>query len=308
MFLAEESMGRSRGSIFFGIILLVVGIIFLVDQFLNIDLWLIVWPVLLILLGLWFLVGRNLIYGSMGKTSQQVISFAGPEGGSIATGTTLSESATAESRPVPSFNRVQHRGFGNLVLAQGDREELIITAPDAIRANIQTEVKNQTLVISYRTNWWEWLDFGLWGPNRVEFHLTMRDIAGLDISGAGNLTCDRIQSPRLDIEHSGAGNITLNGLELEQLKVRQHGAGNATLKGKVTDQDVVMSGAGNYRADELDCHTAKVVLSGVGNANVWVRDTLDINMSGVGNVEYYGSPAVSRHATGVGNIRGKGIR
>lgn len=301
-------MRRSRGSIFWGTVLLVVGLIFLVNQFISVNLWLYFWPVVLILLGLWFLFGRTLLYGERGIPSQQVISFSGPAGGVVSGSAAPTEGAADENRVLPTFNRLQHRGYGNLTLAQGDREELIIDAPEAIRANIQTEVKNNALIISYQANWWDWLDFGFWGRNRVEFHLTMRDITDLDISGAGNLVCDAIHSPQLSIEHSGAGNITVTGLDLEKLKVHQQGAGNTTVKGKTNDQEVLMSGAGNYDAKDLDSHTARATLSGVGNASLWVQDTLDISMSGVGNVDYYGSPALTRHTSGVGHITSKGSR
>ncbi len=301
-------MGRSRGSIFWGSVLLVAGIIFLLDQLLDINLWLYVWPILLILLGLWFLLGRTLLYGHAGKNTQQVLSFSSPAGNAVAADTTPAASTPGENRPTPAFNRVQQRGFGNLTLTQGDREELVIDAPEFIRARIRTDVQSGTLAISYHANWWEWLDFGFWGRNRVEFHLTMRDIAGLDISGAGNITSESIKSPRLDIAHSGAGNITLSGLEIEQVIAHLHGAGNTTLKGTATSQEITMSGAGNYNGDDLESHTARMTLSGVGNASLWVRDTLDITMSGVGNVEYYGNPTVNRHTSGVGHIHSKGDR
>ncbi|HEX7432722.1 MAG TPA: DUF2807 domain-containing protein [Anaerolineaceae bacterium] len=301
-------MVQNRGSIFFGVILLVVGLIFLVGQFFSINIWAVVWPVILILVGLWLLLGRRRFSGAVGNSSEQVVSFANPAVGSVAGNSAVDGEITGESRPVFAFNRVKHKGFGNLTLIQGDREELTIDAPDAMRSNIRSEVKNGTLVIYHDVNGWDWLDFGFWGANHVEYRLTMRDIAGLDISGAGNVVCNQIKGSRLEIERSGAGNMTLSGLELDQLSVRQHGAGNISLSGHATDQDLVFSGAGNYHAENLESKTVKVIQSGVGNTTVWATDNLDINMSGVGNVEYYGSPSINRRASGVGNIRGLGNR
>ncbi len=301
-------MGRRRGSIFFGVFLLVIGVIFLLGQFLPINIGAIFWPALLIFFGLWLLFGRTFFRRPLGASGEKVVTFAAGAGGSPAAMGSTSGTITAENVTVGTFNRVQNKSVGNLTLVQGDHEELVIEAPDAIREQIRTEVKNSTLYIYYDHDWWDWLDFGWWGSNRIEYRLTMRDIAGLSMSGAGNLNGSQIKTGKLEVEHSGAGNITIDNLEAEQVSVRQHGAGNTSLSGQVADQDVVLSGAGNYRGTDLQSRTARVTLSGVGNATVWVSDTLDVKMSGVGNVEYYGSPTVNRQLSGVGNLRGLGNR
>ncbi len=301
-------MGQNRGSIFFGVILLVVGVIFLLGQFLSITIWAVVWPAVLILIGLWLLVGRSRFAGSPGKMGESVIPFTSTTEVTSTANDTPIGTLSGENRPASTFNRVAHRGFGNLTLIQGEREELVINAPDAIRARIRVEVKNGTLSIYNDINGWDWFDFSLWGlGNHVEFRLTMRDIASLNISGAGNVTASQIKTGSLEIEHSGAGNIRLDGLETEHLKVRQHGAGNANLSGRTTDQDAVLSGAGNYEAGDLESKSAKVVMSGVGNAKIWASESLDVSLSGVGNIEYYGSPAsLNRRVSGVGNLRAIG--
>lgn len=302
-------MGRRRGSIFFGVFLLVIGVIFLLGQFLPINIWAIFWPAFLIFLGLWLLFGRNLFRRTVGASGEKVVSFAPDSGGMPAASMHPASSAVASDNvAVGAFNRVQHKSMGNLTLVQGDHEELVIEAPEAIRDRIRTEVKNSTLFIYFDHDWWDWFDFGWWGSNRIEYRLTMREIAGLNMSGAGNLNGSAIKTSKLELEHSGAGNITIDNLEAEQITVRQHGAGNTSLSGQVADQDVVLSGAGNYRAADLQTHSARMTLSGVGNATIWVSDTLDVKMSGVGNVEYYGSPSVNQHLSGVGNLRSLGNR
>lgn len=50
-----------RGNIFWGIIIVLVGVILLLNQFFpGIHIWGLFWPILLILLGVWFLFGRTL--------------------------------------------------------------------------------------------------------------------------------------------------------------------------------------------------------------------------------------------------------
>lgn len=62
-----------RGSIFWGGVLVLLGIILLIDQLVpRFNAWDIFWPLVLILLGVWFLFGRNLSGGSHSLATEQV--------------------------------------------------------------------------------------------------------------------------------------------------------------------------------------------------------------------------------------------
>ena len=54
-----------RGSIFWGSIIVLLGVVLLVDQLLpGFNAWGVFWPLVLILMGVWFLFGRNLVGSS----------------------------------------------------------------------------------------------------------------------------------------------------------------------------------------------------------------------------------------------------
>ena len=272
-------MGRRNNSLFLGGSLMVLGILFLVGQFLSINVWAVFWPLLLILAGLTLLLGRSRLF--------------------VTTGGPVVEKALTFEAP---FNRVKQRGVGNLTLIQGERDELVIAAPEEAQSRIQAEVRDGCLTIRYNP-WKDWLDFPFWGGARVDFRLTLRDLAGLSASGAGNCRCEALKTDWLELEHSGAGNIDFLGLEASSLKIRHSGAGNITVSGRVEAQEVHYSGVGNYQAANLESKTTRVEHSGVGNATVWASETLDIQHSGVGNLEYYGRPIVTQRKSGVGNVR-----
>ncbi len=62
-----------RGSIFWGSIIVLLGLVLLVDQIVpNFNAWRIFWPLVLILLGVWFLVGRSLVGRSSDLVAEQV--------------------------------------------------------------------------------------------------------------------------------------------------------------------------------------------------------------------------------------------
>jgi len=55
-----------RGSIFWGVLIILLGVVLLLNQFFpDINVWGLFWPIVLILLGLWFLVGRRFSGGSL---------------------------------------------------------------------------------------------------------------------------------------------------------------------------------------------------------------------------------------------------
>jgi hypothetical protein len=236
-----------------------------------------------------------------------------------------------EKREIAAFNRVRHRGIGEVRVKQGDVEGLEIEAQDHIRPRLKTEAADGTLVISYRHDWWDWLDwFGrlFTGFQPIRYNVAMREIAGLHLAGVGKIVASRIKAENLEIVLSGAGNIeipsiearaitlTLSGagnihidaLTAESLHVSLKGAGNVEIAGRVAALEVALSGAGNFHGTGLESGNARVRLSGMGNAQIWARENLDASISGLGNVLYYGRPYIARKITGLGRLESQGDR
>jgi hypothetical protein len=224
------------------------------------------------------------------------------------------------------YNRVSNRGIGNLHLVQGETEDLRIEGTPELKARVRTEVKDGTLEIRFEHDWWDWLSWAIMGPWKLDIYLTMHDIKGIALSGAGNLDCPKIETTGLEFSQSGAGNSAINSLSATELKVKHSGAGNLTVKsltvenllvehsgvgninlsGQAARQDVHLSGAGNYSASSLESQDVALKQSGVGNAHVWAVTTLDASLSGAGNIDYRGAPAVTQKVSGLGHIRSAG--
>jgi hypothetical protein len=222
-----------------------------------------------------------------------------------------------------AFNRVSHRGLGNLHLAQGEAEDLRIEGSEELKAHVRTEVKDGTLEIRFEHDWLDWLSRPFMGAWKLDYYLTMRDINGIALRGAGNLDCAKIETTDLElsqagagnvaisslsatelkIKHSGAGNLAVKSLAVENLSVEHSGVGNIELSGRATRQDVHLSGAGNYSASRLESQDVVVKQSGLGNASVWAAATLEASLSGAGNIEYRGAPALSQKVSGLGSIK-----
>ena len=205
-----------------------------------------------------------------------------------------------ESRTVSDFGEVSLAGAGEVVLAQGDKEGLTITADDNIMPHIRTRVSNGKLTV----------DFDVMGGIRpskpIKFDLTVTTIRAMHLSGGWKVQAERIKADRLALEASGSAEVKLDGLEATDLITELSGSGRFSFAGQATTQKVDISGSGNYAAGNLSSQKAKVRISGSGNATVWARECLDVSISGAGAVGYYGSPKITQSISGSGALKALG--
>jgi hypothetical protein len=102
-----------------------------------------------------------------------------------------------ESRPVSGCTGLQFKAVGKIIVSQGENEGLTIQADPEIRARVHTEVKEGVLVVSYDSDWKDWTGFNFIDKGVATFHLTLKDIKSLAISGVGNLDSAEIISDSL---------------------------------------------------------------------------------------------------------------
>jgi Putative auto-transporter adhesin, head GIN domain len=216
------------------------------------------------------------------------------------------ETTRGEYRQVADFDRVQVKGIGELILTQGDKEELFIDANPDLLGQIKTEVKNGVLSIRYDFEWMDYLGLRFIGAGPIRYLLTMKYIKEVVLAGAGNVEAKSIKTTDLNLGLSGAGSMNITGVECTNLKSALSGAGSLKVAGLSEKQEVQMTGAGSYYAGDLKSKEAAVQMSGAGSARVWVTDVLDAAMTGLGSIDYFGKPAMKIQKTGLGNINSLG--
>jgi putative autotransporter adhesin-like protein len=222
-----------------------------------------------------------------------------------------------ETREARDFDRISLSGVGTVVISQTGEESLTIEADDNILPLLTSEVVGHTLELGVERG------ASLMRHSPITFTLTVKDLRGLNVSGAGKFELGALKSDTLRVAISGSGDITGPEVSAETLEVAISGAGNVRigsvttsaldatisgtgsvkLAGRATQQDISIPGAGSYDAVELVSDQAHVKVSGAGSATVNARETLDARVSGVGSIHYAGQPQVTRKVSGLGSIR-----
>ena len=125
------------------------------------------------------------------------------------------------------------------------------------------------------------------GPNirptrPVRYHVTVKDLNGVGISGSGSIRAVGIDADGFTAEISGSG--------------------SADLSGRADDVALSISGSGSYDASKLRCRNVKVAISGSGDATVNATERVRADISGSGSVYYSGTPSVEQHVSGSGTV------
>jgi hypothetical protein len=182
----------------------------------------------------------------------------------------------SEQRTVSGFDHVAFAGDGELTITQGSVDSLIVEADDNLLPYLTSSVSANTLHLGRQSN------VTFLSATTITFIVTVKQLQGLTMSGAGN--------------------ATVNNLVVPSFHVTLSGAGRARIIGSADSQSLSLSGAGTYDGSGFATKSATVEVNGAGNALVEVSETLTATVSGVGSVAYIGNPKVTQHITGAGGV------
>jgi hypothetical protein len=216
-----------------------------------------------------------------------------------------------ENREVSGFKTVVMRGYGDLEIDQQHDAAgpglLKIQADEQVMPRILAEVRGDRLVLGFSMPWYDWI-WWWWqwlftADKKIRFTLSAHGIEELRVSGAGNVTSNRLETERFALSISGAGKVRLSGIAVKSLETRLSGAADVELSGAAERHDARISGAGSVHASKLAVKNATVAISGAGSCAVNAKDELDARISGAGSVIYEGNPRVTQRVSGAGSVR-----
>jgi hypothetical protein len=209
----------------------------------------------------------------------------------------------SQNRQVSGFSQVSLSGIGQLIISQGSTESLTIDAEDNILPRITTTVTGDTLHIDFKNDNFQ---TNVIPTKPIVFHLTVKNISGVQLSGAGSVDAANLTSDNLSVSSSGAGSMHLLSITAQSIHSEISGVGNIELSGKAASQTINISGSGSYNAPDLESQNASVNISGAGGATVWAKNSLNVTISGAGGVNYYDSPTITKTISGIGSVVSRG--
>ena len=206
-----------------------------------------------------------------------------------------------ETRAVTGFQAVESRAAVKLVLRQGTREGIELSADDNLLPLIETKVVDRggvpTLEISPRR--------GTSFSTRLPLTATVDFVTlkAISISGGGTVTSDALKTPSLKLSISGSASVKLRQLIADEVSVDVSGRGDLDFSGHATKFGVSVSGSCDVNTRALEADEVSVSIAGSGDAQVVARKTLSVSIAGSGSVVYTGDPTVKSSIAGSGSVR-----
>ena len=225
----------------------------------------------------------------------------------------------SEEREVQDFDRIQLTGAGDVIITQGQLELVTVEADDNLLPYIETEVRAGKLILGFTD---EVAAKSIRPSQAIKFYVNLIDLNELEISGAGDIYSEILNTERLKIEVGGAGDIAIDHLlteqfdievngssdiQVEQLSAQDvdvniNGSADIILSGDAYEQNISIDGSCNYLAPDLHSQLGYVAIHGIGDVTVWAVDILDVHIPGTGTVSYYGDPVISFSNPGHGEL------
>ena len=202
----------------------------------------------------------------------------------------------SEERELSQFDRIELEVDADVILKQGEDQEVVVEAQGNILSVLETDVKNGKLEI----------DFGrhhVRRHNDIKIYITVPDITSLKVAGSGSIrSSEDFEVYDLDLKISGSGKIDLGVTGANSIDTDISGSGDLYLNGDVIRHQANISGSGKIKAYDLVTKNADIEISGSGNSEVYVTDRLKAKISGSGKIRYKGSPAVEVNVSGSGKV------
>jgi hypothetical protein len=179
-----------------------------------------------------------------------------------------------QKREVASFTSISAEGAFTIEVTCQKPLSLEVEGDDNVLEYVTAEVGNNILRLRNRKNYST--------SEPVKFKISVPDIEGLSVNGAGRVEVKGINNEKFEIDSNGAATIVVSG----NTKVIDVGA----------------NGAGQIDAQNLRASRGVVDSQGVTRIDLDVADQLDATVNGPSTVTYRGDPVVNKTVNGPGKV------
>lgn len=203
-----------------------------------------------------------------------------------------------ETRTPGHFTKVHSGGSWEVILTEGNKEEIRIEAKGVSLDKVKTEIDGDVLEVG--------LVRGNYNNVKLKFYITYRELEGVRCSGSGEMeVTSPVEACEFYIGLSGSGDIIMNTLEAKELEASISGSAEIKIKGGSVDEaEIKQSGSGDFLAENLAIGELNVSKSGSGDTEVGDLGEISVRSSGSGDIIYSGSPRMGEvRVSGSSSIR-----
>lgn len=208
------------------------------------------------------------------------------------------------SQDLKSFNKVIVSPKINLVLEQGDHENIRLTYSNVDADKINIKVQGNTLRVyldeakvtekMHRT-----LDnqkVSIYHDATVTAYVTYKELEHLEIRGNQELTCNSpIKAERFTLKAYGENDINLASVKTEYLRTSLYGDNDLKIKtGKAEYQKYKLFGENKIDTQEMKSFSATATIFGESKLILNTQDNLKVTAFGEPEVSYNGNASVNR--------------
>lgn len=207
---------------------------------------------------------------------------------------------TTRKEVLSNVTSIDFKSVGKLVIDQSNNEEAQIETNSTYMSHVFSTVKGNTLEIQEEQN--TLYNLFAWALPKPTYHIAVRDLNNLSISGTGNVEISELKALNLTIRARGLGKLDASLNIADTLSTDISGKRDVTLKGNAQNQQIETSGSVHYDALSLRTQTTTLVTSGTSKVNVNAQRKLSASASGTSHITYSGSPEVTQNLTGSGKL------
>jgi hypothetical protein len=150
-----------------------------------------------------------------------------------------------EQRSAGSIERIQMSGFGELVVSQGDAETLSVEGEDNLLPYFLSDVSGHTLELHQSPF------FTYQSAIPVRFHLTVRNLKSIELSGFAKVTVQDLSVKDLSVRMRQFSQLAFSGLRTDSLRGEISGFSRLSATGQVASRSIAQQEQAVAQVDSL---------------------------------------------------------